>query len=357
MANEVYQLVVRKGPRPGQVFPLELDVLTLGRDPIADIVLEDPEVSRHHAKLTQIEAGYQLQDMGSTNGTFVDGQRLAGEAQDLKPGQVVMLGSNVTLVYQAAPASDPLATMVAPAAAVEHEVPAPDPELETPAEEPDVEIVVEPELDKPPVVEPVEVDLVDETPESVPEVDEEDALETMYEEQASVIEAAEVETDSLPTFDEPLPDPDQSLDFETPAPVATFDEPVPEPEPEPDYETPSPLPSFEEPEPPPVFDDIAQPVEDNFDQTIVDSGEPLPDFEAKPIGGTALEEPADYAAGKGDSTRNRNIIIAVVVVLLLCCCCLLILGAVALSQGEFDSVVYMERGLEIASTVKGHLLF
>jgi len=53
VANEVYQLVVRKGPRPGQIFLLELDVLTIGRDPISDIVIEDPEISRHHAKLTQ----------------------------------------------------------------------------------------------------------------------------------------------------------------------------------------------------------------------------------------------------------------------------------------------------------------
>jgi len=332
MANEVYQLVVRKGPRPGQVFPLELDVLTLGRDPIADIVLEDPEVSRHHAKLTRIAAGYQLQDMGSTNGTFVDGQRMAGEALDLKPGQVVMLGSNVTLVYQAAPASDPLATMVAPAAAAVSADQAPESEPDTPAEESVVEVVAEPELDEPLEVEPVEEDRVDEVLASEPEVDEEDALATMYEEQAPVIEPAEPVTDSLPTFDEPLPDPDQSPDFEAPAPGPIIDEPVSEPDSEPDYETPPPLPAYEEPEPSlepqPVFDDIAQPVEDSFDQTIIDSGEPLPDLDEQPIGEPLPKEPIDYSDSKKDNNRNRNIIIAVVAILLLCCCCLLIAGAV-----------------------------
>lgn len=116
MANQTYQLIVRTGPQPNQVFPLESKVLTIGRDPLSDIVIDDSEVSRHHSKLTRDEGGYSLQDMGSTNGTFIDGQRLGGEAVMLNPGQVLMLGSNVTLVYQTIDEPDPLATVVAPAA-------------------------------------------------------------------------------------------------------------------------------------------------------------------------------------------------------------------------------------------------
>src|SRR5688572_5302273 len=101
MADQSFQLVVRKGPRPGQVFPLTLETVTIGRDPMTDIVINDPEVSRHHAKLTRrTGGGYEIQDMGSTNGTFVDGKRLGGETVQLSPGQAVMVGSNVTMTYQ-----------------------------------------------------------------------------------------------------------------------------------------------------------------------------------------------------------------------------------------------------------------
>jgi predicted component of type VI protein secretion system len=118
VAERSYQLVVRKGPRPGQVFSLTLDTIVLGRDPLADIVLNDPEISRHHAQLKQTAEGYEFKDLGSTNGSFVDGKRMGGEPVMLTPGQVVMLGSNVTLIYQATSA-DPMATMVAPMGSAE----------------------------------------------------------------------------------------------------------------------------------------------------------------------------------------------------------------------------------------------
>jgi pSer/pThr/pTyr-binding forkhead associated (FHA) protein len=114
VADQAFQLVVRKGPRPGQIFPLEDDAVSVGRDPVSAIVIDDPEISRHHARFSIGPAGYYLQDMASTNGSFVDGQRLGGEPVALSAGQVIMFGSNVTLVYQAVPESDPMATVVAP---------------------------------------------------------------------------------------------------------------------------------------------------------------------------------------------------------------------------------------------------
>jgi pSer/pThr/pTyr-binding forkhead associated (FHA) protein len=117
MSDYIFHLVVRKGPRPGQIFPLTLESITIGRDPMSDIVVNDPELSRHHARLIYTGSGYQVQDMGSTNGTFVDGNRLAGETVSLSAGQTVALGSNVALLYQMAENShDPMATMVAPMA-------------------------------------------------------------------------------------------------------------------------------------------------------------------------------------------------------------------------------------------------
>lgn len=113
MAQTQYQLTVRKGPKVGESFLLETISLTIGRDPVSDVVLNDPEVSRQHARFSQTETGYQVQDLGSTNGTFVNGQRLEAEPVDLEPGFTISMGSGVTLVYDIVSTGDAMAaTMV-----------------------------------------------------------------------------------------------------------------------------------------------------------------------------------------------------------------------------------------------------
>lgn len=113
MADTQYQLIVRKGPKVGETFLLETISLTIGRDPVSDVVLNDPEVSRQHARFSQTETGYQVQDLGSTNGTFVNGERLESEPVDLQPGFTVSMGSGVTLIYEEVPTGDALAaTMI-----------------------------------------------------------------------------------------------------------------------------------------------------------------------------------------------------------------------------------------------------
>ena len=95
-----YRLTVRKGPDVGQQHSLIADTVTLGRDPLVDVVLNDPEVSREHARLSRRGDEFLLQDLGSTNGTFLDGQRLGGDAVPIAPGQVINVGSNVALVFE-----------------------------------------------------------------------------------------------------------------------------------------------------------------------------------------------------------------------------------------------------------------
>jgi predicted component of type VI protein secretion system len=94
-----FRLIVRRGPQPNQIYELSKDVITLGRDITNDIVINDPEVSRHHTRLTRGGGGYTLEDLGSTNGTFVNGQRLMG-ARPLSGGDQVGLGETVTLSYE-----------------------------------------------------------------------------------------------------------------------------------------------------------------------------------------------------------------------------------------------------------------
>jgi pSer/pThr/pTyr-binding forkhead associated (FHA) protein len=91
---------------------------------MSDITLGDPEVSRYHAQLTQTATGYQIQDMGSTNGTYIDDDRLTGDPRALHPGQAVQLGSGVILEYQMIGAeSGMMATMVDASADLPPQIP------------------------------------------------------------------------------------------------------------------------------------------------------------------------------------------------------------------------------------------
>ncbi|GMV34827.1 MAG: hypothetical protein DCC59_02950 [Chloroflexi bacterium] len=104
-----FQFVMRSGPTPGVTFPLEGDQLTIGRDSTNGVAINDAEISRKHARLMFQGGKYVLEDLGSTNGTFVNGQRLAGPVV-LKPGDVVSLGEQIVLMYDAI-ASDAGATV------------------------------------------------------------------------------------------------------------------------------------------------------------------------------------------------------------------------------------------------------
>jgi len=114
MASQ-FQLIMRTGPTPGATFTLEGDQLNIGRDSSNEIVINDAEVSRRHARLTFQGGKYVLEDLGSTNGTFVNGQRLAGP-RVLKAGEVVSFGEQIVLVFEVT-TNDPGATMVSPRAA------------------------------------------------------------------------------------------------------------------------------------------------------------------------------------------------------------------------------------------------
>jgi hypothetical protein len=113
-----FRLIVRRGPQPNQIYELNKDIITLGRDITNDIVINDPEVSRHHCRMTRGGGGYTLEDLGSTNGTFVNGQRLTG-ARPLSGGDTVGLGETVTLGYEStipAPEAGQQPTMAAASA-------------------------------------------------------------------------------------------------------------------------------------------------------------------------------------------------------------------------------------------------
>src|SRR5688572_12330818 len=71
----------------------------LGRDPSVDIVLNSPGISRQHARVTLQGYQYLIEDLGSSNGTFVNGQQIATPTP-LRPNDQVALGSTLILLFQ-----------------------------------------------------------------------------------------------------------------------------------------------------------------------------------------------------------------------------------------------------------------
>jgi len=110
MAPQTYQLVMKVGPTPGKVIALNKNEMVIGRDASSDIIINDAEISRKHAHLTLGPAGYTLEDLGSTNGSYVNGQRLSGP-HAMRPGEMIMFGEHVELSYEST-APDLNATVV-----------------------------------------------------------------------------------------------------------------------------------------------------------------------------------------------------------------------------------------------------
>ena len=75
-AGEVGQLVVTRGPTAGSRYALDEDVVTIGRHPDSTIFLDDVTVSRRHAEIVHTESGYEVVDVGSLNGTYLNRERI-----------------------------------------------------------------------------------------------------------------------------------------------------------------------------------------------------------------------------------------------------------------------------------------
>jgi pSer/pThr/pTyr-binding forkhead associated (FHA) protein len=95
-------LVVRRGPNAGSRFVLDVDLITAGRHPESDIFLDDVTVSRRHAQFVRVEGGYQVKDVGSLNGTYVNRQRI--DEALLSGGDEVQIGK-YRLIYLSGPAA------------------------------------------------------------------------------------------------------------------------------------------------------------------------------------------------------------------------------------------------------------
>jgi len=84
-------LVIRSGELKGQRLPIRVPVVNIGRADYNDIPLPDESVSTTHAKIQRREGIWMVVDLDSTNGTYVDGERVTGDAS-LAPGALLRFG-------------------------------------------------------------------------------------------------------------------------------------------------------------------------------------------------------------------------------------------------------------------------
>jgi predicted component of type VI protein secretion system len=194
-------LEVTSGPAAGQSLELG-DELVIGRED-AGLVIDDPEISRRHARVCPVDGGVMVEDLGSTNGTYVNSQRVT--TQPLKPHDVIELGDTRLLVLHPAEA---------PSLAPEGSTPAPPAGVTTFAE-------------VPPEVAAAAADEVPAAPAEPAEAEPAEAAAPEPLAEPEPAEAAALEPDAAPEpHVAPKPPPPTQAE---PEPVAEV-EPVPEPD-------------------------------------------------------------------------------------------------------------------------------
>jgi ABC-type multidrug transport system ATPase subunit/pSer/pThr/pTyr-binding forkhead associated (FHA) protein len=98
-AQYPHRLVIKEGPSAGKTYPLERGDILIGREPDSTLQIDSPGVSRKHARLIFQNNQYSIEDLGSSNGTFVNGERIS-KPWSLKNGDVISLGRMIQLEYQ-----------------------------------------------------------------------------------------------------------------------------------------------------------------------------------------------------------------------------------------------------------------
>ena len=94
------KIIITTGPQEGNTIPLLLNQLTVGRATSKanwEISLQDPSVSRPHARLNLENGDWHIRDLGSQNGTMVNGKLIDGTGTKLGDGDIVAFGATLAL--------------------------------------------------------------------------------------------------------------------------------------------------------------------------------------------------------------------------------------------------------------------
>lgn len=92
------RLIIQQGPNANDEYPLNQPITRLGRGTNNELIFKDPELSRQHAQIINRDGIYYLDDLGSTNGTFLNQQRVAG-TMALQDGDQIRLGETIFLRF------------------------------------------------------------------------------------------------------------------------------------------------------------------------------------------------------------------------------------------------------------------
>jgi DNA-binding winged helix-turn-helix (wHTH) protein len=107
VSAETAMLLMVEGPSPGRRIFLEKPTLLIGRDERCDVAVPDRQVSRQHASVSLEGEGYIVRDLGSKNGTFVNGQELRGP-HALQDGDEIQVAYCCKLTFVGAEATAPV---------------------------------------------------------------------------------------------------------------------------------------------------------------------------------------------------------------------------------------------------------
>ena len=88
------RLVAIHEPEVVEEVPISSSVVFLGRDPANEVVVPSERASLRHARIFYREGGYWIEDLGSTNGTQLDGEALR-EPRPLRHGTLIKIGSSI----------------------------------------------------------------------------------------------------------------------------------------------------------------------------------------------------------------------------------------------------------------------
>ena len=97
--REVAMLLIHEGNSPKTQWPLIKPMMIIGRDADSDIQIDDRQVSRQHAEVAQTASGYILRDLGSKNGTFLNGEAVTEEPRTIRNGDEVGIALCAKLTF------------------------------------------------------------------------------------------------------------------------------------------------------------------------------------------------------------------------------------------------------------------
>ncbi|MEO0563234.1 MAG: FHA domain-containing protein [Chloroflexota bacterium] len=100
------KLTILRGPNSGKIYEFDDDIITIGTGRNNTLVIRDNDVSVEHCRLVRIDSDYDIEDLESRYGTFVNGQPLQEDTWMLRSGSIIELGSQVTIEYRQTPGDE-----------------------------------------------------------------------------------------------------------------------------------------------------------------------------------------------------------------------------------------------------------